>query len=262
MIDKRHRLFFSHRKRNVLLNLSLTILLLSCLVFTPFSVSATQNEPTNFAKGKDYEVKVEIVQPQRTAQGKLIYRLHYRYEFERQKTITVKGIGTFPAKGELEHFIEGQHLEFLDKADHLLAKVMLKPNTTPPEGGAADFPQENEFSGFQSDQTRNPMAFLPKAFQILNQSFPNGYNIQQDKQVTSLITAYRDLSSQRTDNVCLQTAIRLAYPFDPNGEQFYFRIYIVSRQHPCKSDDWEKPDSVTQEIVNEIVKKLLNDLKN
>ncbi|HEY2919607.1 MAG TPA: hypothetical protein VGK77_11510 [Candidatus Binatia bacterium] len=87
---ERRKFFFSPSKHILLLNLSLTILLLSCLPFTLSFALSVQNEPTNFAKGKGYEVKVEIVQPRRTAQGKLLYHLRYHYEFTGQPKIIIK----------------------------------------------------------------------------------------------------------------------------------------------------------------------------
>lgn len=217
--------------------------------------------PTNSAEGKNYRVRVDVVQPVRTSEGQLLFRLSYSYQFKQPETINIKGVGIVPASGKQKHLFAGEYLEFEDTSGKLLVKIKLKPNTKTPEGGALDLPQENEFVSFLSDTARDPMAFLPKALQKLNNWFPAGYTIRQDGPVTSLVTVFRDVDGLPA-NLRGQIAIRLSYPYDPNSNQFFFRVYMVTRQRPKKSTDWMSPTPDTQKVFNDFAKQLLTDFKN
>lgn len=224
-------------------------------------VETLQDEdvPVNSAEGKRYRVKVDTVQPFRTSAGQLLFRLNYNYQFKDHQFIHLKGVGRMPASGKQEHFFEKEYLEFEDLSGNLLVKIKLKPNKKAPEAGALDLPQESEFVNFLSDTGQDPTAFLPKALQKLNNWFPPGYTIRQDGQVTSFVTAYRDVDGIPS-HLRGQIAIKLSYPFDRNNNQFFFRVYIVKRQKPKKSSGpWE---SSNERAFEDFVARLLKDLKS
>jgi hypothetical protein len=224
---------------------------------------ASQDEdiPINFAEGKNYRVKVDIVQPIRTSDGQLLYRLSYNYQFKERPTINIKSIGMVPASGKQEHLFAGEYLEFEDASGNLLVRIRLKPNKKAPEAGALDLPSESEFVSFLSETAQDQGAFLPKALQKLNRWFPAGYTIRQDGQVTSLMTIYRDVEGLPS-NLRGQIAIRLSYPYDPNSNQFFFRVYMVTRQRPKKSADWQSPSPETQKVFDNFVRQLLQEFKD
>jgi hypothetical protein len=217
--------------------------------------------PINFAEAEDYRVKVDTVQPIRTSAGQLLFRVNYSYQFKGRQAIHIKGVGIVPASGKQNYLFDGQYLEFEDESGNLLVKIKLKPNKKPPEAGALDLPQESEFASFLSDTAQDQTAFVPRTLQKLNNWFPAGYIIRQEGQVTSFVTVYREVEGLPL-NLQGQIAIRLSYPYDPNSNQFFFRIYTVTRQRPKKSADWLSPTPATQRVFNDFAKQLLKDFKN
>lgn len=219
-----------------------------------------ENIAINFAQGEDYRVKVDTVQPVRTSEGQLLFRLSYNYQFKKHRAINIKGVGTVPGSGKGKHLFAGEYLEFWDTSGRLLVKIKLKPNKPPSEGGGLDLPQENEFVNFLSDTAHDPIAFLPKALQKLNDWFPTGYTIRQKDRVTSLVTTYRDVEGLPA-NLRGQIAIQLSYPYDSTSNQFFFRVYVITRQRPKKSADWVSPTPETQKVFNDFAIKLVREFK-
>jgi hypothetical protein len=217
--------------------------------------------PINFAESVNYRVKVDIVQPFRTSGGHLLFRLSYDYEFKDRETVKIKGVGLVPASGKQKHLFDGEYLEFEDESGSLLVRIKLKPNKMSPEAGALDLPEESQFVNFLSDTAQDPIAFLPKTFQKLNNWFPSGYIVRQEGQVTSFVTVYRDVEGLPS-NLRGQVAIRISYPYDSTNNQFFFRIYAITRQRPKKSADWLSPTPETQKVFDEFAKRLLKEFKN
>ena len=224
-----------------------------------------QSEPNkpdkaNVAEGKDFRVKVDTVQPQRTVDGDLLYHLNYTYEFKGRDTVSIKGIGTLPAKGKQQHLFTQDTLEFMDSDGQLLAVVELKPNKKQPEGGALEMPKDSDFDQFLSDSTRAQTTFLSRTMQTLNKWFPSGYTIKQEGQVTSFVTGYRDVDGLPS-NLRGELAVRVSFPYDPNSDQFYFRIYMLPRQYPKKSETPEAPTAETRKVFDAFGQRLLQELK-
>jgi hypothetical protein len=229
---------------------------------TPIACTFQDDKDTsaNVADGENYHVKVDVVQPFRTSDGRLLFRISYRYNFKDRQTIKIKGVGLVPANGNHTRLFEGQYLDFEDISGNLIVRVRLKPNKKAPESGALDLPKESEFVNFLSDTSQDPVGFLPKTFQKLNNWFPGGYVVRQEGQVTSLVTVYREVEGLPA-NLRGQIAIRLSYPYDPNNGKFFFRVYTVIRQRPKKSADWLSATPATQKVFDVFAKQLLNDLK-
>ena len=227
-----------------------------------YLAQSESNKPdkVNVAEGKDFRVKVDTVQPQRTEDGDLLYLLNYSYEFKGRQTVSIKGIGELPAKGKLQHLFSEEILEFIDSDGQLLAVVQLKPNKKQPEGGALEMPKDSEFDQFLSDSTRAQTMFLPKTMQTLNKWFPSGYTIRQEGQVTSFVTGYRNVDGLPS-HLRGEVAVRVSFPYDPSSDQFFFRIYLSPRQYPKKSETPEAPSADTRKVFEAFGQRLLQELK-
>lgn len=226
----------------------------------PRCQTQSEESPANSARGKDFRVDVQVVQPQRTAEGRLFYLLSYSYSFKGRRTVNIQGVGTVPATGKQRHLFTEEYLTFTDESGNVLTKVRLRPNKQPPEGGGLDLPNDSDFSQFVSDITQDQANFLPKALRTLNEWFASGYTIKQDGGVTSFVTVYREVEGLPS-HLRGEIAVRMSYPFDPSGNQFYFRVYTSPRLYPKKSDDPAPQTAATLKVFEAFARRLLGDLK-
>lgn len=114
-----------------------------------------------------------------------------------------------------------------------------------------------EFGQSLSDSTQDQAGFLPKTLRTLNNWFPSGYTIRQDGPVTSFVTVYREVEGLPS-NLRGEVAVRISFPYDPNGNQCYFRVYTPQRLYPKKSDDLVPQ---TRKVFDEFARRLLQDLR-
>lgn len=220
----------------------------------------------NAAQGADYNVKVRsVIARSSTADNKVVYEITYDYEFKGRDSVYVKGLGTVPAKrGGVTYLTSEPQLEFRGSAGgELIVSVPLQETAATQGGGAADLPQEADFSAaFRTGTWRHPVTFHESASRAIEKYFPFGYEARQKGQVNYYVTTYRNLTIPG-GTLRSQIAVMLSQPYDGGAHGFTYRVQFVVRDRPRMSTTWrvgeqvsEQTKSATAEFINSLLAEL------
>ncbi len=211
-------------------------------------------------------VKLESVTKVFIARNSPAYLVSYSYDFEKLRSVYIKGVGVVSSKGNYQYLSTAQELEFRDPTtDDVLERVPLQETAVvaakPPLN---EVPTENQFPpGYRSYTWELPMSLQERANTVLAKYF--NYLPHENNKLTYLATTYTQLpiNKKLTDRgVQAQLALLLSFPYDPLTGRYSFRVQSTIKEGRALSDELRPTNNA--EILaaaNDFTDKIIAELK-
>jgi len=167
------------------------------------------------------------------------YSITYEYRYPDHTSVHIANFGVAPASGKFNYLTTDQSLTIYGEGGHLLTSVPIRETiisaAKPPLNEIAN---ETEFpSAHRAFPWRDRATFLARANSVLGRYFR--YRPSERDGKTFIITTFAPLevpSARR--GIIGQIAVLLSFPYNPEGDSYYFRVQSLIREGRTHSDEF------------------------
>jgi hypothetical protein len=166
-----------------------------------------------------------------------LYRVSYSYDFPGHSRIYIRGVGSVPAKGDLNYISSEDRIEFFDAAEgNLLYVAKLEHPVTLMGAPAPNIPDETEFPReSRSGRWSGQGPFAERAFAVLNKTFPSGYRTYEKDKLISYVSTYREVP-QSDDGTHTEVSVLIQYPTSDASPSIKFTVAFTALERRSHTD--------------------------
>jgi hypothetical protein len=156
----------------------------------------------------------------------------FTFDFPGRDSVTIKGLGTVPARGSFRYLTPFDRLEFLEPAT---GRTLFELPLTDPQQlmnrYSVTLPAQNDFpQAFRTGRWDGAGSFHVHLADVLNRHFPSGFVVLQVNQANALLTTYRALDGV-SEPLFGRVAVLIEPPADhPPGAPFRVRFTTQERR--------------------------------